>query len=195
MTYPSVLKVGRANHCSRNCSLLARHSIKAVTGRFWNKVAKSEGCWEWTASRSAWGYGKFGLGGRGKGWVFTHRFSYEIANGFIPQGFDVLHKCDNPPCVRPDHLFLGKDAENHADMVSKGRSNFGERHPLAKLTGEQVLEIRTLGKSIPRGRGRNSGGGRASEDRLTYKKLGEMFGISGITVGDILRGGSWTNLL
>lgn len=90
--------------------------------RFWSKVNQSDECWTWTASKDDKGYGKIGLPGR-KGWGFAHRVSYSLEHGVeLTPDQKVLHRCDNPPCVRPDHLFLGTAADNAADMVAKGRS-------------------------------------------------------------------------
>lgn len=92
---------------------------KPLEERFWEKVRKDEGCWEWTAAKTQ-GYGVIrlgpNLGNRG-----AHVVSYEMNIGPV-NGQWVLHKCDNPSCVRPDHLFLGDATDNNRDMMSKGRS-------------------------------------------------------------------------
>lgn len=106
--------------------------------RFWQKVNKTENCWEWTA-QIVFGYGKFRLEPRPAPPRHAHRVSYEWAYGPIPKGLLVCHHCDNPRCVRPDHLFLGTHKDNTEDMMSKGRGNF---HGATKLTDIQVLEIR-----------------------------------------------------
>ena len=85
--------------------------------RFWAKVVTSDGCWEWTG-HTANGYGRIRSGGRQ---IQVHRYSYELANGPISDGMTICHTCDNPICVRPDHLFAADQASNIADMVSKGR--------------------------------------------------------------------------
>jgi len=108
--------------------------MRASTGellkaRFWAKVKISGGCWEWQANRNPFGYGQIRIEGIPRN---SHRVSWELAHGPIPPKMRVLHKCDNPPCVRPDHLFLGTQADNMRDMVAKGRG----------LTAEQQAAIR-----------------------------------------------------
>lgn len=108
--------------------------------RFWARVDRSGDCWAWQG-RTVKGYGHFDVHGQTK---LTHRVAYELAYGDIPDGMDILHRCDNPSCVRPEHLTPGTHADNMADMMAKGRNRqpSGERHPRAKLTWEQVREIR-----------------------------------------------------
>lgn len=105
--------------------------------RFWKYVAPepNTGCWLWTGSLLNYGYGAFSPGGR------AHRFAYSAFKGPIPEGVFVLHRCDVPSCVNPDHLFLGTRADNVADMMQKGRQPRGSRNGSAKLTPAQVLEI------------------------------------------------------
>ena|ERR1700734_3169973 len=100
--------------------------------RFWKAVIKHDGCWEWTKATAKHGYGMIGTG---RIVVTAHRVSWEIHFGPIPEGIDVLHKCDNPPCSNPDHLFLGDHADNMADAVRKWRN-------ARKLSKEQFLDIR-----------------------------------------------------
>jgi len=108
------------------------------------------------------GHGQISVGGKGKGGkrlVGTHRVSWMVHNGPIPAGLIVCHRCDNPPCVNPDHLFLGTKAENSLDMVRKGRQKRGESLPQSKLTDAQIQEIKSL-TNIPQ------------------RQIGKMFGIS-----------------
>lgn len=97
------------------------YSPRPIAERFWEKVDRAEGdaCWEWQAGRFSNGYGQFM---RVKHQMaLAHRMAYELTNGPIPEGLLVLHRCDNRPCVRPDHLWLGTHSENMRDMHAKGR--------------------------------------------------------------------------
>jgi hypothetical protein len=107
--------------------------------RFWSKVEKTSTCWIWTAHRVAWGYGQFWYDAR---LIHAHRAAWILTHGPIPDGQLVLHRCDNPPCVRPDHLFLGSNDCNMADAVTKGRMQRGTQRPSAKLNDNTVKAIR-----------------------------------------------------
>jgi hypothetical protein len=96
-----------------------------VATRLWDRVDTTGECWEWQGALYPAGYGIIGLDG---GSHATHRLSWEIVNGPIPDGLFVCHKCDNRKCVRPDHLFLGTQKDNMRDMIAKGR------HPLHAKT-------------------------------------------------------------
>jgi hypothetical protein len=101
-----------------------KRAITPILDRFWrySNEGEPDQCWEWTGkARHPFGYGVFGLGTRQAGTMQAHRFSYQLYVGPIPDGMCVLHKCDNPPCVNPDHLFLGTRADNNHDMIAKGR--------------------------------------------------------------------------
>lgn len=107
-----------------------------------------EGCWEWGASRNKKGYGTLGTMGQG---TLVHRLAYELWVGPIPDGMKILHRCDNPPCMNPEHLRAGTQAENVTDMVEKGRLAVGTARA-AKLSESDVVDIRwayKMGASIP----------------------------------------------
>ena len=93
-----------------------------MVDRFWEQTATGDGCWLWQGSRNNKGYGQLSKGGRSGGSVLTHRYSWEIHNGPIPDGLCVCHRCDNPPCVNPEHLFLGTYKDNAVDRRDKGRN-------------------------------------------------------------------------
>jgi len=115
--------------------------------RFWKKVAKSSECWVWTGGRLGGKYGRIRYL-RDDVWTheYAHRVSWELHFGTIPEGLWVLHECDNPPCVRPDHLFLGTQLDNINDMLFKKRgrngSSVGVLHGRAKLSESEVYAIR-----------------------------------------------------
>jgi hypothetical protein len=108
----------------------------------------------------------------------AHRISWILHYGPIPDGLIVLHKCDIPKCVNPDHLFLGTGQDNMDDMVSKGRSLKGEKSPMHKLTEEEVLEIRSLYQS-----------GEFSQGRLA-----SMYRVNQTNIGFIIRRKSWRHI-
>jgi DNA-binding XRE family transcriptional regulator len=153
--------------------------------RFWLQVDKDGPtvrpelgpCWLWTGSRDEDGYGRINVDGETVG---AHRVALELAGYIIPAEFlQVLHRCDNPPCVRPDHLRIGTKHDDAADKVSKGRQPRGERHWKAKLTDTLATEIRSLYQA----------GG------TTQEELAQQFGVDETTIANILRGNAWTHLL
>lgn len=132
--------------CSNEC--YRAYAAIPATVRFWSKVNKADGCWLWMAGSNQGGYGLFHQTKDRR--VVAHRFSWEEANGPVPDGLVVCHDCpggDNPLCVNPAHLYLGTQADNNADCKAKGRLRSppirrGESHHNSKLTGEMVCAIR-----------------------------------------------------
>jgi hypothetical protein len=111
-------------------------------------------CWRWLGKKNPKGYGYFGVGGQGAGTQLAHRVAYRLFRGRIPKGLWVLHRCDNPSCVNPSHLFLGTAKDNMQDAKAKGRL---KPPPVRrKLTGDQVAEIRASGE-YPTALGRRYG--------------------------------------
>lgn len=114
----------------------------SLSARFWRKVTQGNGCWIWQGSINNKGYGRLGLGRRENGKALAHRVSWEINKGKVPSDRIVMHVCDNPPCVNPDHLRLGTRSENQQDMSDKRRNGS------QKLTVAQIKEIQTA-KAVP----------------------------------------------
>lgn len=106
--------------------------------RFWSLVEKTDECWLWNGSKKQMGYGLFMANNRR---FLAHRLSFFMRFGKLGNEL-VLHRCDNPSCVNPDHLFLGSHQDNASDKVSKGRQSKGSRTGVSKLTEEQVLDLR-----------------------------------------------------
>jgi hypothetical protein len=115
--------------------------------RFWNKVQKTDGCWLWTGTMGGSGYGQIRVGSRtdqSRKTLVASRVSWEIHYGKIPIGMKVLHKCDNPPCVNPEHLFLGSDRDNVHDAMNKNRWFCQGGGHYQKLTLEQAVQVKQL---------------------------------------------------
>lgn len=150
-----------------------------IEKRFWAKVDKSGGtdaCWPWKSrARTRGDYGTFNHRGElPSRTTRAHKIAWELTHGVVAPGLFVCHRCDNPRCCNPTHLFVGTAADNHADMVAKGRSNRGERHGLSKLTASQVTEIR-----------RATG---------TLRQIAKQFGITDSNASYIRRGKTWTHV-
>lgn len=146
----------------------------------WSKVESAgwtvveSGCWEWNGGRTGQAYGAVRIGSRQ---VKVHRASYRHFNGPLPQGLVVRHKCDNPPCMNPDHLELGTHRDNMRDRDLRGRGvqHQGSRNPAAKITEQDVRDIR---KEYARG-------------VLTQAMLGEVYGLTQSSVGEIVLRKTW----
>lgn len=121
-----------------------QHISEDFLKRFWSKVPyRGEGCWPWTGNLDNWGYGRITIWPFGM--IVASRASWILHHGLIPEGLCVLHHCDNPPCVRPDHLWIGTHMDNQRDMIAKGRKRTyverGQVHKNAKLDEETVRKI------------------------------------------------------
>jgi hypothetical protein len=148
--------------------------------KFWGKVIDvgSEGCWEWIGSIVAFGYGS-SWNPRLERSQPAHRVAWELTHGPIPDGIEVRHRCDNPPCVNPDHLELGTHAENMADMYQRNRAALGERLPQSKLTEPEVRAVRRI----------HATGG------FTNAQIAEWFDVSATAIWYVVNGKTWKHLL
>ena len=146
--------------------------------RFWRYVLPepNSGCWLWDGAQDAKGYGRIGRRGRGSGQAFATHLALKIDGRPVPPGYCACHRCDNPSCVNPAHLFIGTNAENLADMRAKGRAAVGERHPSAKLSARAVAEIRA--ELLSGGRG-------------TQRAVARRLGLSEQQVSKIAHGKAW----
>lgn len=169
--------------CSNRCSALWKGEQKTknrdVEAEFWSRTIPepNTGCWLWMGDITSHGYGVARFGSEGNRKVGAHRRAYQFAVGSTPDGIDVCHRCDNRACVNPGHLFLGTRAENLGDMVRKGRSARGEKHFRAKLTPEQVLQIRAF-----------------TGDAKARMSLAASLGVSYATILDVQARRSWSHL-
>lgn len=114
----------------------------ALEERFWKHVKKGVYCWLWEGHVTSAGYGKIRIAGKGSGWVFAHRFSYEFHHGLIPKGKIICHRCDTKRCVKPSHIFLGTHQDNSDDAKMKGLYHSGERCSWSKLTEKEAEWIK-----------------------------------------------------
>lgn len=150
-----------------------------IKRRFYENVETSpeSECWKWVGGKDARGYGIF----RAYGFAHrAHRFSWLLHYGEFPNEMLVCHKCDNPSCVNPEHLFLGTQFDNMRDMVNKGRNANvkGNKNPRANLSDQDVMEIRRLW----------------DDDRVSPKELSKMFGTPKSTINKIISSDTWKHL-
>lgn len=150
-----------------------------IATRFWAKVDKTDGCWEWQGSRQKRGYGLFRIQGR---LHKAHRAALALSGVEVSDEVCVLHNCDNPPCCNPAHLRLGTKGENNTERHMKGRTVLpeprrGERSSLAKLTEEEVREMR-----------------RMRQEGASYAQIARNRTVSPRHVWDVLNGQYWSHL-
>lgn len=143
--------------------------------RFIEKVEKTDSCWNWTAGKYRGGYGQFRRLVDGK-WTMakTHRYSYEYFKGEIPKGYLICHKCDNPSCVNPEHLFAGTTKDNVRDCIEKGRKKIGRNPKHRLLTKELAVQIREDHKQ-----------------GMSYAELQEKYQQSKQQISRVVRGDIW----
>jgi HNH endonuclease len=146
--------------------------------QFFSNVQFSDDCWLWTGPLQTAGYGSFSIAGARIG---AHRFSYRYFYGAIPVGLCVLHRCDVPKCVRPNHLWVGTKRDNLVDCYAKGRANppSGQRHPFAKLTPEKVRQIRELWSS----------------KTISMRGIGRLYDVTLAAVQDVLKQETWKSVV
>jgi len=152
----------------------------------------TSGCWLWQGAQDANGYGRFKSD---YGVVLAHRFAYELWVGPVGAGLCVLHRCDTPACVRPDHLFVGTKADNTADMMAKGRNRNGSvvgmtrrgNHYELQARGEKIGAAKMTADSVRNLRTDRAGG-------LTMAQLADKYGLSMATVHSIVHRRYWAHI-
>lgn len=151
---------------------MAYSNDSKIFSNFMEKVHKTSSCWFWLGSKHPRGYGAFRGGSTNK----AHRYSYEHFIGPIPDGMSVCHRCDNPSCVNPEHLFVGTHTDNMKDKMSKGRGNHlvGSLHPRSKLTEQDVIAIRA--------------------DSRKQIEIAAAYGIKQAQVSEIKRRVAWSHI-
>lgn len=169
-------KSSPAKFCSRKCVVLPREANEERFLRFVIKHKDPDVCWSWSGSTNEMGYGQIRDSNLGRN-IIASRMSYFLFVGEIPKNLCVLHKCDNPSCTNPSHLFLGTRTDNNNDKQNKGRTPKGEKHPGAKLCKKDVLCIRKL----------HSNGARVSD-------LAVKFSVSRSTIGDVVHNRTWRHV-
>lgn len=142
--------------------------------RYTSWVVTEAGCWEWCGGKRKGGYGRLTFGGKS---FVTSRLAYETWVGSIPEGYVVRHKCDNPPCINPEHLEVGTHKDNTRDKMSRNRLRVrsGSSHGQAKLLESDVRFIRQ----------------EYSKGHTTQKMLGDLYGVSQTTISHIILGKVW----
>jgi hypothetical protein len=184
-------------YCSYSCATRS-HKRPTLTDRLWSRVLKGADCWEWQGGRTPHGYGRLYYQGH---YQLTHRLVYELTYGPIPDGILVCHHCDNPCCVRPDHLFLGTQSDTMRDMTMKNRHGWqthpdsyrgvnhwlrryperirrGEDVPNARLTEDKVRDIRRV----------------YATGTISQPQLARRFGVSQAMIDQVVTGRTWRHV-
>lgn len=153
-----------------------RGKAKTISQRFWEKVDRTGECWLWTRCCFRQGYGLFRIHNNN---YLAHRVAWELVNGEIPTGLDVLHSCDNPPCVNPNHLHIGTHSQNMLESVARCRwiPCNGSKNGAAKLNDSDVMKIREL-----------------SLAGYSQNQLGRMFGVNGSNINFIVNRHTWRHI-
>lgn len=177
---PCKVKTARRLFCSTPCFNVSQtHTAEQRTAAFWSRVSRStpDECWLWIGGIGTDGYGVFSNKGHS---THASRAAWIFTNGAVQNKLSVLHKCDNPLCCNPSHLFLGTQRDNIADMNNKGRAVVlhGEQDPKSKLTEDQVRQIRQLYR--PR--------------VVSQFKLAAMFGVSRTAIQSVLDHRTWAHI-
>ncbi|HLI51916.1 MAG TPA: HNH endonuclease [Thermomicrobiaceae bacterium] len=187
--YAVYVASGKAKYCSHACAYAARK--RPAETRFWENVDKSGDCWIWIARQERRGYGRFFVStDRPK--VASHRYSYELAHGPIPPGMMVCHRCDNPSCVNPAHLFLGTASDNVRDMIDKNRHAHGESHysrnqPAALARGERIAKSKLTPAAVRDIR-------RSAANGATQTELARRYGVTRRTIQMVVERLSWQHI-
>ena len=155
------------------CNWDCKRAYYRLPDYFWRSVVKTDSCWLWVGPT----HGPDGRGsvGGGKTQDYAYRYSWKLHHGPIPEGMQACHKCDNPSCVNPGHLFLGTNSDNVQDSLKKGRFPVGERAASAKITAQDVLAIRAA-------------------QRNNSKSIAAKYGLTARHIRKIQAGQTWRHL-
>lgn len=183
--------------------------MKTTEERFWAKVDKTGECWLWRGFRNKGGYGLVYYPSLGQKIEGAHRIAWKLINGGIPHGMCVLHHCDNPTCVRPDHLWIGTRAENNSDRDAKGRqvscrgnSHYSRIYPELLRRGDNH-PARLRPEALPRGE--RHGMSKLSIEKViamrrmrgggcSYVEIGRCFGVTPTNVQMVCTGKTWRHV-
>jgi hypothetical protein len=156
--------------------------MKTPNEKFWSRVFKTteKECWNWLGEVSCHGYGRFSPTGKKKDRIMAHRMMWIINHGPIPKGKEICHRCDNPTCCNPKHLFCGTHKQNMSDCKNKNRLNTpkGEHQGSSKLTAAQVTQIRFMYRPFV----------------VSQKMIANLFGVSERCISLIIKRKNWKHI-